>query len=208
LSTAENLNIDHPKTDDALKLLKETHTGSVTEMKIIPITETEIISIIRSLKNKNLIGYDKVPSRILKYCASGISKPFSFICNCSLQSGIYPESLKYAVVKPIYKKGDKNSMINYRPISLLTTLSKILETVVFNTLCQHLQVSNILVPQQFGFRKGISIEKAIFTLTNNILNLINQRKQIGGILCDLAKAFDCVSHKILLANRATMAYVE
>jgi hypothetical protein len=111
LLIAENLNIDHPKTDDALKLLQDTYTGSITEMKIIPVTETEIISIIRSLKNNNSTGYEEVPSRILKYCASEISKPFSYICNCSLKSGIYPERLKYAMVKPIYKKGDKNSMI-------------------------------------------------------------------------------------------------
>jgi hypothetical protein len=169
------LNIDHPKIDDALKLLKETYTGSITEMKVIPVTEIEI-SKIRSLKNKNSTGYDEVPSKILKYCTSEISKPFSYICNCSLKSGVYPERLKYAVVRTIYKKGDKNSMINYRPISLLITLTKILETVVFNRLSQHLQVNNILVPEQFGFRKCISIEKAVFTLTNNTLDFINQQK--------------------------------
>jgi hypothetical protein len=164
LSIAENLNTDHPKIDDALKLLKETYTGSITEIKIIPVTEIEVINIIRSLKNRNSTGYDEVPNRILKYCASEISKPFSYICNCSLKSGIYPETLKYAIVKPIYKKGDKNSMINHRPISLLTTISKILETEVFNRLSQHLQVNNILAPEQFGFRKGMSIEK---TFHNN-----------------------------------------
>jgi hypothetical protein len=83
--------------------------------------------------NENcLTGYDEVPSRILKYCASEISKSFSYIHNCSLKSGIYTERLKYAIVKPVYKKGDKNCMINYRPISLPTTISKILEPVVFN----------------------------------------------------------------------------
>jgi hypothetical protein len=71
---------------------------------------------------------------------------------------------------------------------------------VFNRLSQHLQVNNILVPEKFGFRKGISIEKAVFTLTYNILTLINQQKQIGDIFCSLTKAFDCVSHKILLGK--------
>jgi hypothetical protein len=74
LLIAESLNIDHSKIDDALKLLHETYTGSITEMKIIPIKEREIISIIRSLKNKNSTGYDGVSSMILKYCASEISK--------------------------------------------------------------------------------------------------------------------------------------
>jgi hypothetical protein len=200
LSVAENLNNVQPRIDEALKLLHETYKGSITEMKIIPVTEAEIISIIRSLKNKNSTGYDGVSSRIIKYGATAICKPFSYICNCSLQTGIYPERLKYAIVKPIYKKGDKNDMTNYRPISLLITVSKILENVVFNRLNQHLQVNNILVPEQFGFRKGISIEKAIFTLTNNILNTLNQHEQIGGIFCDLTKAFDCVIHKILISK--------
>jgi hypothetical protein len=91
-------------------------------------------------------------------------------------------------------------MTNYRPISLLITISKILESVVFNRLSLHLQVNNILLPEQFGFRKGISIEKAVFTLTNNILNAINQQKQTGGIFCDLTKAFNCINHKILLSK--------
>jgi hypothetical protein len=76
LSITECLNIDHPKIDDALTLLHETYIGSITEMKTIPVTEAEITSIIRSLKNKHSTGYDGVSSRILKYGASEISKPY------------------------------------------------------------------------------------------------------------------------------------
>jgi hypothetical protein len=82
----------------------------------------------------------------------------------------------------------------------LITISKILETVVFNRLSQHLQVNSTLGAEQSGLGKGKSIEKEIFTLASNILNLINQWKQIGGIFCDLAKAFHCVNHKILLGE--------
>jgi hypothetical protein len=135
------------------------HIGSVTEMKIIPVTETEITSIIRSLKNKNSTGYDGVSSRILKYGASEISKPLSYICNRLLKFGFYPERLKYAIVKPIYKKGDKTGMTSYRPILLLITVPRILESVVLNRLSLHLHVNSILVPEQFGFRKGISMKK-------------------------------------------------
>jgi hypothetical protein len=169
-------------------------------MKTIPVTEAEITSIRRSLKNKHSRGYDGVSSRILKYGASEISKPLSYICNYSFKFGIYPERLKYATVKPVYKKGHKTSTTNYRPISLLITISKILETVAFNRLSLHLQVNNILLPEQFVFRKGISIEKAVFTLTYNILNAINQQKQTGGIFCDLTKVFNCINHKILLSK--------
>jgi hypothetical protein len=98
----------------------------------------------------------------------------------------------------MHKKGDKTIMTNYRPISLLISFSKVLETLTFNRLNQYLQANKILAPEQFGFRKGNHIEKTIFTLTDNTLTSLNQREQIGGTFCDLTKAFDCVNHEILL----------
>jgi hypothetical protein len=81
---------------------------------------------------------------------------------------------------------------NYRPISLLTTFSKILEKVVYNRLSQHLYVNKIITPEKFGFRKNSNTETAIYTLTNNILKTLDERNHILGIFCDLSKAFDCV----------------
>jgi hypothetical protein len=71
---------------------------------------------------------------------------------------------------------------------------------MFDRLNKHLQGNNVLAPEQFGFRKGIAIEKAVFTLTDNILTALNPKKQVGGIFCDLAKASDCVNHEILLCK--------
>ena len=90
--------------------------------------------------------------------------------------------------------------MGYRPISLLVTFSKILETAVFNRFNKHLEVNSILVPEQFGFRKGIMIQKAIFTLPDNILTTLNQQQPVGGIFCDLSKTFDCVNYEILLGK--------
>jgi hypothetical protein len=88
-------------------------------------------------------------------------------------------------------------MTNYRPISLLTTFSKVLEKIMYNWLSHHMQTNNILVPEQFGFRKGMSTEDAAFILTDNVLKSINQKMHVGGIFCDVAKAFDCVNNEIL-----------
>jgi hypothetical protein len=76
--------------------------------------------------------------------------------------------------------------------------SKIIETIMFKRLVQHLESNSILTPAQFGFRKDIHINDAVFSLLKNILNSLDQRKHVGGIFCDLTKAFDCVTYKILL----------
>jgi hypothetical protein len=84
-------------------------------MKIIPVTEAEIIGIIKSLKSKNTAGYDGISTKILKYCAHiSISKPLTYICNMSVASGVFPDICKYVIVRPIYKKGEITEMDNYR----------------------------------------------------------------------------------------------
>jgi hypothetical protein len=87
---------------------------------------------------------------------------------------------------------------NYRPISLLTGFAKIFELIVFKRLRGHLDVNKIISPNQYGFRKGLSTEDAVFKLTNVILSAWNRRKYIAGVSCDITKAFDCVNHDLLL----------
>jgi hypothetical protein len=91
-------------------------------------------------------------------------------------------------------------MSNYRPISLLATFSKAFGKLMHDRLNHYLQTKNILVPETFGFRKGISIENAAFKLIGSVLKSINQNNAFGGILYDLAKVSDCVNHEILLTK--------
>jgi hypothetical protein len=90
-----------------------------------------------------------------------------------MSSGTFPDRFKISIVKPLYKKGDKSCVTNYRPISLLTALSKVLEMVMYNRFSHHMHTNNILVPEQFSFRKGLSTENVAFELTDNILKAIN-----------------------------------
>ena len=122
----------------------------------------------------------------------------TYIVNTALSSGVFPVRLRYAIVEPIYKKGNKQDISNYRPISLLTSLSKVFEKIIYNRLYTHLEMNNILVQEQFGFRMKRSTEQAAFSLINCILTAMNNKQVVRGIFCDLHKAFDCVQHKILL----------
>jgi Notch-like protein len=160
---------------DAISFSKETYPRKFHGSKIIPNAKTEIKSIIHSLKATKSSGYDQITSTILKVCASLISHPLTHICNHSLFSGIFPDHLKISVVRPLYKKGGKISMSNYRSISLLTTFSKVLEKVMHDRLSHYLQTNNTLVLEQFGFRKGLSAENAAIMLTDGVFKSVNQK---------------------------------
>ena len=109
----------------ALSLLSNSKIENPAQMKIIPVTEAEVKATIKTLKSKNSTGYDGISNSILKKCMHLISKPLTHICKNSLESGIFPERCKFAIVRLIYKKGDEKKISNYRPISLLLAISKI-----------------------------------------------------------------------------------
>jgi hypothetical protein len=164
LQTIENLSL-HQEESNVILFLKKAFPRKFPGIKTIPTTKTEIKGIIHSLKAKNYSGYDGITSKILKVRASQIAYPLTHIYNHSLLTGIFPNPLKVSTVRPLYKKGDKTNMSNYRPISLLTTFSEILQKVLYNRLSHYLHTNNILVLEQPGFRKGISTENTAFKLT-------------------------------------------
>jgi len=170
------------------------------QLNLTPVNAKEIKDIIQTLKWKSSCVYDEVPFKILKISAPYIISPLIYLCNKSMSTGMFPTRLKYSQVVPIYKKGDKHELSNYRPISLLTSLSKIFEKVIYNRLYDHVTCYEILAKEQYGFRNNYSTEKAIYHLTNNIFKELDNRQLVGGIFCDLSKAFDCVNYDILLAK--------
>jgi hypothetical protein len=188
-------------------------------MKLKNTTTGEMEKIITELKHKNSCGFDEVMTKILKIVSPFIVSPLTHICNRMLSTGTFPDRLKYSEIKPIYKKGDKTQITNYRPISLLPVFYKIFEKVLYKRFYNHLSSNNILVKESFGFRCNTSTEMAIYTLINNILSSLNIKTSVDGLFCDLQKAFDCVNCDILLskmkfygitgvANRLTESYLQ
>lgn len=183
---------------DPLSYLRHDFSQSFPMIKLSHTTTYEIGKIIQSLKCKNSHGYDEISSRILKASTPYILSPLTLIFNKILSSGVFPERLKYSEVIPLHKKGDVTNLSNYRPVSLLTSFSKIIEKIIYKRLYSHLNDNNILVNEQFGFRDKLSTETATYALLNNVLSSLDKRHVVGGLFCDLQKAFDCVNHGILL----------
>jgi hypothetical protein len=171
----------------------------IPAIKLKFVTSKEIENVVNSFKPKCFHGYHGILIKILKQSVPYILSPLTYLCNLMISTGIFPTRLKFAEIKPVHKKGEKSNISNYRPISLLTSFSKIFEKIIFTRLMHHLSDNHILVKEQFGFRNESSTDSASFKLMNDILTSLNN-KLVGGTFCDLQKAFDCVDHDLLLSK--------
>ena len=155
---------------------------------------------VSSLASKNSSGHDGISLKLLKFLSSALVKPLTLIINQSLLTGIFPTKLKIARVLPSFKKDDVTLMDNYRPISLLTSTSKLFEKIVFTQLYNYFHENQLFYPSQYGFRKMHSTELAALELTDRILKDIDERNVSLAIFMDLSKAFDTLDHQILLTK--------
>ena len=164
-----------------------------------PTDAREVTNIIKLLKPKTSCGHDDISPKILKKLYNGIILPCVHIINLSLSTGIIPDDMKLAKVVPIYKSnGSTEIMKNYRPVSLLPVLSKVLERIVYNRLFDYLIKHEILHTSQYGFQPNLSTELAILELQDRITKILNNNECCVGVFMDLSKAFDTLDHAILL----------
>ena len=166
-------------------------------MLFSPISEQYICKLVSDLKPKTSSRYDDISNRLLKQLVNVLKLPLSIIFNKSLMNGEYPDLMKLVKVSPLHKSGGRNIPDNFRPISLLPVLSKILERIVFNFMVKHLD-NNILYSRQYGFRQNHLTTDGIMNLVGEVLKALDDKFMVLNIFIDLRKAFDTVPHKIIL----------
>ena len=165
---------------------------------ISPTDHIEVAEIIQTLKTDKSEGPNGIPTKVLHLLKNDISPLLSDLFNLSFSTGIFPSILKTAKVIPIHKKLSMQCCNNYRPISILSNIDKILERLMYKRLYNFLESNNSLYALQFGFRKKFSTTQALLTLTENVKQEIDNGNFGCGIFIDFQKAFDTVDHNILL----------
>lgn len=192
----------------ASKFGTSTKTAAVTtppsqssnSLVILPVDEEQVGRIIHDLRSDCATGWDNISARVIKSSRLTLIPVVTHICNLSIDSGIFPEHFKRAVVHPIYKSGDRGMVTNYRPISVLSTLSKILERILNNCLVSFLEKRKLIAQNQYGFRSGMSTEDAVAAFTNSLVSQLDNKLNCYGIFLDLTKAFDTVSVPRLISK--------
>ena len=165
----------------------------------IHFSSSDIVKIISRLDPNKAHGHDMLSIRMIKLCGNSVCKPLSIIFKDCLSEDKFPHEWKKATVVPVHKKGNKQSLENYRPTSLLPICSKIVERLIYNEMFIFFTENNLICPNQSRFRTGDScVNQLLAIITHEIYKSFDEGFEVRGVFLDISKAFDKVWHEGLL----------
>ena len=198
-SLITNSNSDNYECPPLLRNFCDSRTSEQDPFRIPLLAVHEVGKFISSMKNKKSSGSDGISPKVLKMALPYIVESLTYIYNLCIEQNTFQDKLKHAKVIALPKpKRDLSDVNNFRPISLLSTLSKPLEKHIHNHLLKYLESRKLLYARQSGFRPSYSCHTALTRLVDSWLNNINIKKLTGVVYLDLSKAFDLINHEILL----------
>lgn len=162
------------------------------------VSAEEIIKTVNGLSTSRSQDIFYLSNWFIKQIIFVIVIPLTFMFNLCFEKQVFPECLKLSKIVPTYKRGDRKLLSSYRPISLVPIFSKILESLMYKQVLYFFYQHNIFSSKQFGFQKGKSTVKAMEYLVKSIIMAFEDKNYVSITLCDLTKAFDCISHELLL----------
>lgn len=173
-------------------------------MPPVEISMEGVFNLLEHIDETKAMGPDKISPRVLKSCADAIAPYLFIIFNKSLLNGALPGDWKLANVTPIHKKGPKNDVANYRPTSLTSVCCKLFEHILYSQIMQHLTFQNFFIDYQHGFRKGYSCTTQLTEFYHALFTTVDRGEQIDCVFLDFRKAFDTVSHSLLIQKLALL----
>ena len=184
---------NHPSI---LKIKELVPTDKIFSFDKVVVSQIE--KEILELNTRKAAGYDAIPPKIVKDSVNVLKYPLTQLFNNSITECIYPTKLKFANVTPLFKLDDTTEKGNYRPISILPSISKIFGRLLFQQVNSF--IINIISPYLCGFRKGYSAQHVLLRLKDRLNKSLDNKQMVGLLMMDLSKAFDCINHDLLIAK--------
>ena len=163
-------------------------------LSFVIFPQDDVAKIIQNLDPNKAHGHDNISIRMLKICGSSIYKPLEMIFKQCIETGVFPSEWKKANIVPIHKKGDKQTLENYRPVSLLPICGKILERLMFNEMFNFFIENKLISSNQSGFKPGDSCINQLLSITHEIYESFDVGLEVRSVFLDISKAFDKVWH--------------
>ena len=186
------------------KIFTRVHNDNGTAFTLQDVKFEDISKLLRAISPSKACGIDGLTARLIKACGDAIVAPLQHIFNISIRTCTFPSIWKSARVTPLYKGGAPENASNYRPVSVLPILSKILERLIHDQIYEYVTNAAILTDRQSGFRKRHSTGTCLVEFLDAVYNSIEEGSLSGVLFLDLRKAFDTVDHQVLICKLSEM----